>query len=61
MNAPDYEARAREPLTRPELYGLTPEQAAAEYEADMSAESYADRWQTFAESREPEDEPEPEA
>jgi hypothetical protein len=61
MNTPGYEARAREPLTRPELYGLTPEQAAAEYQADMSAESYADRWQAFAESGEPEGEPEPEA
>jgi hypothetical protein len=55
----EYEARAREPLGRPELYGLTPAQAEAEYEADMSAESYADRWQAWAESMEPEPGAEP--
>ena len=52
----EYEARAQEPVARPELYGLTAEQAEAEYEADMFAESYADRWQAWAESREPEPE-----
>ena len=52
----DYEARAQEPIARPELYGLTPAQAEAEHEADMFAESYADRWQAWAESREPEPE-----
>jgi hypothetical protein len=56
----DYEARAQEPIARPELYGLTPERAAAEHEADMFAGSYAGRLQARAESREPEPEPEAE-
>jgi hypothetical protein len=58
---PDYSARVQQVLDRPELYGLTPGEAAAQVEADMEAETYADRWQAWAESREPEPEPEPEA
>ena len=51
---PDYSARVQEVLDRPELYGLTPWEAAAQAEADIEAETYADRWQAWAESREPE-------
>lgn len=50
----DYSARVQEVLDRPELYGLTPWEAAAQAEADMEAETYADRWQAWAESQEPE-------
>jgi hypothetical protein len=55
---PEYQARVQEVLDRPELYGLTPEEAEAQAEADMKAEDYADRWQAWAESQEPEREPE---
>ena len=51
---PDYSAQVQEMLDRPELYGLTPGEAAAQAEADIEAETYADRWQAWAESREPE-------
>jgi hypothetical protein len=39
----NYEARASHQVERPELYGLTPDQAEAAYQADMEAESYPDR------------------
>src|SRR5580704_12181915 len=53
---PEYQARVQEVLDRPELYGLTLEEAEAQAEADMEGETYADRWQAWAESREPEPE-----
>ena len=53
---PEYQARGQEVLDRPELYGLTPEEAEAQAGADMEGETYADRWQAWAESREPEPE-----
>jgi hypothetical protein len=57
----EYEARASAAAEGSIRHGATLEEAQAGYEADMEAETYADRWQAWAESREPEPEPELEA
>lgn len=51
----EYEARAALAAEDDIRHGLSLEDAQARYEADIEAESYADRWQAWAESREPAD------
>ena len=47
----EYQARAGAGLEENIRHGMSPELAGASYEADMHAESYAERWHDWAEAQ----------